>query len=248
MNSSIQDAFNLGWKLALVLKYQASAHLLESYTSERIPVIVNLLQKTTELLNKAVSRDLEEKTGDESSWRRGPELNQLNINYRGSSVVFDELDSPQSDKTESRVRAGDRAPNAPGIIPLMAGLRPGSSELFDIFNPSRHTALIFLLGDEDVTPYVSALREYPAGTMFAVVIMQKGYKIRDEKPSLSQSGPPVVVVLDNHEYCWTTYPTAEGAKVVIVRPDGYVGAVAQSVKGIEKYRALVFDNNAGPPL
>jgi len=241
MNSSVQDAFNLGWKLALAVKSQASANLLESYTSERVPVIVNLLQKTTELLNKTVSRT-EESTRNDSGWRRGSDLYQLDINYRGSSVVFDELDA-QSNKIESRVRAGDRAPNAPGIIPLVAGLNPGCSELFDIFNPSRHTALIFSLGDEDITPYVSALREYPAGTIFTVVILPKGYTgKRDEK---SESG--LVVVLDNHEYCWTMYPVSDGAKVVIIRPDGCVGAIARSVKGIERYRALVFDTNAHHP-
>lgn len=37
-NTSIQDAFNLAWKLALVLKGHAGTGLLESYTQERQPV------------------------------------------------------------------------------------------------------------------------------------------------------------------------------------------------------------------
>lgn len=37
-NTSIQDAFNLGWKLAMVLKGQAKPALLESYSVERAPV------------------------------------------------------------------------------------------------------------------------------------------------------------------------------------------------------------------
>ena len=37
-NTSIQDAYNLAWKLALVLSGQAGAHLLDSYTDERQPV------------------------------------------------------------------------------------------------------------------------------------------------------------------------------------------------------------------
>lgn len=37
-NTSIQDAFNLSWKLAMVLKGQAGHGLLESYTQERQPV------------------------------------------------------------------------------------------------------------------------------------------------------------------------------------------------------------------
>jgi 2,4-dichlorophenol 6-monooxygenase len=37
-NTSIQDAYNLGWKLALVLKGKAAPSLLDSYDSERVPV------------------------------------------------------------------------------------------------------------------------------------------------------------------------------------------------------------------
>jgi 2,4-dichlorophenol 6-monooxygenase len=37
-NTSIQDGFNLAWKLAAVLKGQATPHLLESYSRERAPV------------------------------------------------------------------------------------------------------------------------------------------------------------------------------------------------------------------
>jgi len=37
-NTSIQDAFNLAWKLALVLKGQAAPSLLESYNAERAPI------------------------------------------------------------------------------------------------------------------------------------------------------------------------------------------------------------------
>lgn len=37
-NTSIQDAFNLAWKLAYVVKGYAGAELLESYTPERMPV------------------------------------------------------------------------------------------------------------------------------------------------------------------------------------------------------------------
>ncbi len=37
-NTCIQDAYNLGWKLAMVLKGQAGEKLLESYNAERAPI------------------------------------------------------------------------------------------------------------------------------------------------------------------------------------------------------------------
>jgi 2-polyprenyl-6-methoxyphenol hydroxylase-like FAD-dependent oxidoreductase len=44
MNFCLQDAFNLGWKLAAVVKKRAPEALLESYESERRPVVEALLQ------------------------------------------------------------------------------------------------------------------------------------------------------------------------------------------------------------
>jgi len=50
-NTSIQDSFNLGWKLALVLKGKAASALLDSYHAERTPIakqIVNRANKSIE--------------------------------------------------------------------------------------------------------------------------------------------------------------------------------------------------------
>ncbi|WP_327071977.1 FAD-dependent monooxygenase [Kitasatospora sp. NBC_01302] len=46
MNTGIQDAVNLGWKLAMVYFDQASDDLLHSYNSERVPVGRKLLDST----------------------------------------------------------------------------------------------------------------------------------------------------------------------------------------------------------
>lgn len=46
MNTGLQDAYNLAWKLALVIKGQAAATLLNSYEDERVPVAERLLNTT----------------------------------------------------------------------------------------------------------------------------------------------------------------------------------------------------------
>ena len=43
MNMSMQDAFNLGWKLASVLRERAAPHLLKTYSQERQPVAKELI-------------------------------------------------------------------------------------------------------------------------------------------------------------------------------------------------------------
>jgi 2-polyprenyl-6-methoxyphenol hydroxylase-like FAD-dependent oxidoreductase len=46
MNTGLQDAYNLAWKLALVVENRAQAELLDSYEQERIPVARALLSGT----------------------------------------------------------------------------------------------------------------------------------------------------------------------------------------------------------
>src|SRR5690606_22134817 len=46
MNTGVQDAFNLAWKLAMVVSGQASESLLDSYDAERRPVAESVLAAT----------------------------------------------------------------------------------------------------------------------------------------------------------------------------------------------------------
>lgn len=55
MNTGLQDAYNLAWKLALVAKGQAAAALLDSYEDERIPVARRLLNTTDRAFRLVVS-------------------------------------------------------------------------------------------------------------------------------------------------------------------------------------------------
>ena len=55
MNTGLQDAYNLGWKLALVVKGGAREALLDSYAAEREPVAKRLLETTDRLFSFVVS-------------------------------------------------------------------------------------------------------------------------------------------------------------------------------------------------
>lgn len=56
MNTGLQDAYNLGWKLGLVINQKAKQDLLLTYHEERNPVAENLL-KTTDRLFSLMSQD-----------------------------------------------------------------------------------------------------------------------------------------------------------------------------------------------
>jgi len=55
MNTGLQDAYNLAWKLDLVVKGRADVALLESYEAERVPVAQRLLDTTDRMFMLIVS-------------------------------------------------------------------------------------------------------------------------------------------------------------------------------------------------
>ena len=62
MNTGLQDAYNLAWKLALVLKGCAKDSLLDTYTEERISIARNLVRTTDRVFNLVTSGSIFLKT------------------------------------------------------------------------------------------------------------------------------------------------------------------------------------------
>ncbi|POF61161.1 Pentachlorophenol 4-monooxygenase [Novacetimonas maltaceti] len=118
LNTSVQDAYNLGWKLASVLAGAPEA-LLDSYEAERRPIASNMLHLSTRLLGEA----------KQGTMRRDREARQLDLSYRGSS-----LSAPGS--VGGRVQAGDRAPDAP-----CRGQAGQQTRLFTVFQGFHWTLL-----------------------------------------------------------------------------------------------------------
>jgi 2-polyprenyl-6-methoxyphenol hydroxylase-like FAD-dependent oxidoreductase len=57
MNTGIQDAYNLAWKLALVLKHSAHENILDTYNEERLPNAKRLTATTDRMFNLAAGKD-----------------------------------------------------------------------------------------------------------------------------------------------------------------------------------------------
>jgi 2-polyprenyl-6-methoxyphenol hydroxylase-like FAD-dependent oxidoreductase len=51
MNTGLQDAYNLAWKLALVIVGKARPQLLETYNGERLPIAKSLVRTTDRVFN-----------------------------------------------------------------------------------------------------------------------------------------------------------------------------------------------------
>jgi hypothetical protein len=124
MNTGIQDAHNLGWKLAAVAKGAAPA-LLNSYEDERRPVAAGVLALSNAHLKQAI-----EQKG--ISTRRDASTIQLDVGYRGSVLAQDDRDETAT------LRAGDRAPDATALMTA-----EGEHRLFDLTRGGRFTLLDF---------------------------------------------------------------------------------------------------------
>src|SRR5262249_29901672 len=57
MNTGLQDAYNLAWKLTLVLKGKAKETLLDTYTEERITIARNLVRTTDRAFNLVTNQN-----------------------------------------------------------------------------------------------------------------------------------------------------------------------------------------------
>jgi 2-polyprenyl-6-methoxyphenol hydroxylase-like FAD-dependent oxidoreductase len=93
LNTSVQDAYNFGWKLAAVLGGAPDA-LLATYEEERRPIAASVLHLSTKILREA-------------TLRRGREVHQMDLGYFDSSLA---LETPER---RDGLRAGARAPDAP---------------------------------------------------------------------------------------------------------------------------------------
>lgn len=231
--------FNLGWKLALVLKKLAPPSLLETYNIERIPVVQEMLNVTTNLLDKTVKFKAE--SSDTSSFIRPKSLQQLGVNYRWSPIVFDERqegsDAPAviaAYQSGEVLVAGDRAPDAPGLV-----LDDGSeTSLFDIFKPNHHTALVFDPASADTKAILALFAQAPKGTLRVVEVISSSTEVTRTAQETDSS---IVTVIDRDGHAHDGYPSvALGYPIVIVRPDGIIGAIAKSASVVEKYMQSVF--------
>ena len=120
MNTGLQDAYNLAWKLALVVSGRADAALLDSYEAERIPVAKRLLSTTDRAFQLIVSdswlaglfrtRVLAKLAAFAMRFDRVRKLafrtiSQIGIEYRDSPLSLS-----QARWHEGAPRAGDRFP------------------------------------------------------------------------------------------------------------------------------------------
>jgi 3-(3-hydroxy-phenyl)propionate hydroxylase len=218
MNTSIQDAFNLAWKLAYVMKGQARPDLLDTYNVERHPVAQSLLSGT----DQAYTRLLQ--AGDLAKYAvraLGPTLlasetirnkmrevlEEIGINYRKGPITGDFGGS-------SGPQAGDRALDA-----LVVDLPSKQSKpLRDFFRGGHWTLLGFSgrsASDAEIHELLGVLSKTAAryGGLVKPFLVAGGLPVREGVP-----GMLLDPMLQAHEQYGVTQPC-----LYLIRPDWYIG-------------------------
>lgn len=241
--------FNLGWKLSLVCKSLAPASILQIYTDERLPVIREMLDRTTKLLDQTLK--FKSDGSNTEGFKRPKILHQLGVHCRWSPLVVDEQPeakearkaNPYLDEDPAVLFAGDRAPDAPAlrVVARANGTVAEAEEtsLFKTFNPTRHTVLFFAKDayEAQLQSIVSTVHTAPKDPIQMVVILPKG----TVPTPLQAIGGADLVVVDTLGHAADAYPpTSKGFSAIVVRPDGVVGAVARGEEGVTEYIGRVF--------
>jgi 2-polyprenyl-6-methoxyphenol hydroxylase-like FAD-dependent oxidoreductase len=200
MNTGIQDAHNLAWKLALAVAGKASAQLLDSYDAERRPIGEEVVGRTVRSAREGIGAD----SNDPSFVVRRE--GQLLIDYDDSAII-----AGAEDVTPL---PGTRAPDVRG---LTRSAVTWPFRLFTVLGRDRHTIVAYA-GDDtfavaDLTAAVAAAVEGAHGEMDAYLLVA---------PGVDTGWTPVPVLRDGDGQFAALYHAAD-AQVFVLRPDGYLG-------------------------
>jgi 2-polyprenyl-6-methoxyphenol hydroxylase-like FAD-dependent oxidoreductase len=212
MNTGIQDAHNLAWKVALAVTNDAASGLLDSYDAERRPVGEEVVGRTVRSAREGIGAD---STDLDYVIRREA---QLLIDYSGSPIVADS----RRVAPLAQVAAGRRAPDAAGLTrsAVTAPLR-----LFTLLSGRGHALLLHAGADTGATrlDQFEILAEAAVGAARGHVDV---YLIAAADAEVDGTVLPVIRDAAGE---FAKAFGAGTASVFVVRPDGYLGYVSHDV-------------------
>lgn len=217
MNTGLQDAYNLAWKLALVIKKKAKPSLLDSYQSERYPVICKVVKQTEELTNmslfdKAFSAKLHHFCDKILSDKKLElkiinQIEQLDIRYKDSPVI----DYHKCVSTKSP-RQGERAADV---------FIDKSTRLYDHLQNTQHNILLFtgLSASNEIIEKIKETQQWLSKTYFDLI---KTHIISTSKLDDFNDN-----IIDLNAAVHKRYGVKNNA-IFIIRPDNYIAYCSKS--------------------
>lgn len=205
MNTGIQDAYNLGWKLALAVQGRAADGLLDSYDAERRPVGAEVVGRTVRHARQGLG------AGETDAATAIAREAQLLLGYRDSPLVGEDVSHGGGPAP------GDRAPDA---TELRQDAVASPLRLHELLRHPGHTVLLW-------APTAQALQ---AQRELAERATDRfGDALRAYVLVAGSTGSPADgrVLRDDAGRAARAYGFDGAAAAVVVRPDGYVGFRAQ---------------------
>ncbi|RKP59442.1 hypothetical protein D7S86_04930 [Pararobbsia silviterrae] len=227
MNTGIQEAMNLAWKLALVQR-GAPVRLLETYHAERHPIERDVLRQTAFVTRMGLAdhgwlmmvRDriaplLTALGPVRNAARRG--ISELSVHYRRGPLCFDRL-------LDGGAQAGDRAPDAfVEVVDGPLGKVPSHARLFDLHDPGSFSLFVLLepgsngTQAEAIEPFLESFRHFSDRMGGAIRIWRvadaRGADASRRNGNGQHGGPPL------SDGYGQTRPV-----FYLWRPDGYLAA------------------------
>jgi phenol 2-monooxygenase len=237
MNTGMHDAVNLGWKLSLVLRGLAKPELLQSYEKERLPNVQRLINYDKDISRLMTMQLPENWTGDPDADPNevlGTVMAEAATFSSGLGIFYEPdtyLNLSQTSEV-STVKAGQRAPD----VTLQ---KPATFESTRLQTETPNTATFYIalfVGD--------VKRTKPALAAFTNAVSTLPWLHDPEVPISWLSifdgpgGPSAYETLGGMPFGRVFYDedrsahlrygiSAEKGAVVVLRPDGWVGAVVE---------------------
>lgn len=234
MNACLQDAFNLGWKLAAILNNDAPESLLASYESERKPIAKQVTEGANRIHQIVINHDIpvEERytLTQDPDWHDGSIywISGLAHTYRDFAYIPEGVS-----RVDSPVQTGDRAPD------VILSAVPPKRRLYDILRHPKFTAL-FLPGSneqEDISSsHIIATQLSDSYEQYIKAIL-----IAEEKKDIFDFDH---MFLDKTGEIREVYGLDNTGRLILVRPD-LVVAFQSTLKEADKvfdYLKTVFNH------
>lgn len=200
MNTGLQDAHNLAWKLSLAARGLGGPLLLETYAAERRPVGLDVVENTSRAMAAVM---------DQRHALPGLRETQLLIAYRDSRIVRDERGEAAA---AAPVVAGDRAPDAGSLHRCYVAL---PFRLHELTGKGRHLLLGYFAdtGGGEFADLLKVLTETLPGLASGYAILARG--------GIAPADDRVAWFVDTAGEFAAEYGARPGM-AWLIRPDGHV--------------------------
>lgn len=222
MNTGIQDAINLAWKLSLVIQEKAHHSLLNTYESERLPIANEVVKRSNDF-TKTILFDNEfishvkqfarstEVDASNTTKEISNMISQVNIQYQLSPIIdYSVQTNPLAPQP------GERAPD----VKISE-----SKRLYDYLHKFSHHLLIFTghHTTDEIIQDISHLKEqleHKYGELLSVHIISQNKQLNLKH------------VIDDHEATIHQRYHVTSACTYLLRPDQYIACYTQSLKSV----------------